>query len=389
MSYYQGPLHPQINPTPFLTLEEAEDAKHKTRFIDRILQKENHKTKWNMTRDHMSAIIANPNLITWDDNDTEGRVIIQALDKLLDLSEVHLNKGARGRQSGDKKEKEDKASRDKNAIKNASTRDNHSCVIMGTANPEMAYLFPLAATSINAAVKRTLGCFGALKTLMDTDFHDTYRPRASQLKGFEGPGNLIAINKQQHTWFDRAFWAFEPLEPDDEEPCVVTLKSHWLPACRTRHPEYAVLDDSFNDSINRFLRELTQAHDEGLKPRRLKVGTGVLRAHLKTGEEVRSGHLFKIQHGSVENAQYCRDMALVHWRLVRMSVFRGITEIEGPLPVGDVGHDDLDDHDGTPSKGKGKAPDQRQGRPSTGEDSSPKRLRRTASSSSTARLSSI
>ncbi|CAG7566418.1 unnamed protein product [Fusarium equiseti] len=152
--------------------------------------------------------------------------------------------------------------------------------------------------------------------------------------------NLFALNPALHGLMDKAFVAFEVFSvgerPDGRWD--TTLKFHFLPVCKT----YSVSSPRTLEGAIEILDDLfDQAQRAGLparEPPKYPRAEGYIGARLKSGEWLRSGHLFPITHANQKAAELCATFFRWQWACARIWCISG-----GAEPQELRGGDDDDD----------------------------------------------
>jgi hypothetical protein len=321
-------------PPPLLTREQALAALRRARETHDIMRERN--PRYQMNRGDLAVIIENAKLYDRNAPDTSARAIRQRITDHIVLSgsfmKHRLKKQPTGAKKKDNKKDKDNKKGKKNPSRNqgvrnrAFHRDGKACVIQGTADPQMAHLFPFSATKDKDACNRTYGCWYVVLSLMGESFHNNYIDLVQKPLSFEFTGNLLAIGEQMHTWLDKGFWAFEPVSvPTNHKgstfPTAVRLI--WLPVC----PGGTVSLEEGSDSVMQIFDILQEAYTKDFPPR-IPTGTGYIGARLRNGEEVQSGQIFVINHESGGEARKFSDMVSLQWRCMRILMMRGLGDLE-------------------------------------------------------------
>ncbi|KAJ4018364.1 hypothetical protein NW752_005479 [Fusarium irregulare] len=118
-------------------------------------------------------------------------------------------------------------------------------------------------------------------------------------------------------------WALEsiqePQKTDKASGWENALKFQWLPDC-SKKLELGESVESIDATIDRVIETLRVAQSNGLPPRSPEEGGDLIEQHLTDGELLRSGHIFRVQHETEEEADFFRDTINMHWVYSRVSM---------------------------------------------------------------------
>lgn len=206
------------------------------------------------------------------------------------------------------------AIRSKRERRAALSRDGYACIITLTAYPTMTYVFP----GFMLVGRRG---FETTRSMMGAQFFIKYIGELDN--EFGSCGNIFALNKELAAWRRMGAWALEsiqePQKTDKASGWENALKFQWLPDC-SKKLELGESVESIDATIDRVIETLRVAQSNGLPPRSPEEGGDLIEQHLTDGELLRSGHIFRVQHETEEEADFFRDTINMHWVYSRVSM---------------------------------------------------------------------
>ncbi|CAG7566413.1 unnamed protein product [Fusarium equiseti] len=134
-------------------------------------------------------------------------------------------------------------------------------------------------------------------------------------------GNMFAVHRGLAVWRRMGFWTFESIqEPQKaDKGWENVLKFYWLPDC-SKKLEPGENIESIDATIDRVIQCLTVAQSKGLLARSPVEGKGVIRHWLDVEQMLCSGHIFRVQHETKDEAVVFRNMINMHWVYSRVSM---------------------------------------------------------------------
>ncbi|RBR24395.1 uncharacterized protein FIESC28_02885 [Fusarium coffeatum] len=268
-------------PTGLLSVAEIEERRPLVHKIEQTIRR--HNDEFKMQQKHLGPAfyLPRPVLDAYIDNKPSG------LQELLE-SNCHL---ASSIQIWEPAEDEE--------TRAASSRDRHACIISRTAYPAIMYVFPGSMAADPQVCEQMMSMMGC-----------ELNPKHE----FGSRGNMFAIHRGLAVWRRMGFWTFESIqEPQKtDKGWENALKFYWLPDCSKKlEPGESI--ESIEAIIDRVIQCLTVAQSNGLPARSPAEGSGVMGHWLDTEQMLRSGHIFRVQHETKEEAVVFRNMINKHW----------------------------------------------------------------------------
>ncbi|KAF5566436.1 hypothetical protein FNAPI_1139 [Fusarium napiforme] len=208
-------------------------------------------------------------------------------------------------------------------------RDMDRCVVTGAADPEVCHIVPWSLNksfrNIMSTRQFSTGISNMLGKRAGTYYESIIAPpiqtgtQATDPRGqSDKTWNMICLSPQLHSWWEKAYFAFEPLFPvksEDGLKARVDLIFHWMPKVVTS----ATLPCS---EITKQVENSLKADPTlSIKPHTCH-GSPIVQAFLRSGERLATGHVFSVEMNKREAGHFYNMMKL-QWISINIVALAG------------------------------------------------------------------
>ncbi|KAF5609326.1 uncharacterized protein FSUBG_4119 [Fusarium subglutinans] len=194
-------------------------------------------------------------------------------------------------------------------------RDMHRCVVTAATDPHVCHIVPwslnkslrniMSMRQFSAGISSMLGVRdgGSYESILAPPIQ-AGDPRGQSDKTW----NMICLSPQLHSWWEKAYFAFEPGLPQKlvgVQKARVDLQFHWMPKVISN------ATTSYKSIAEQVEESLKSDPTLSVKPHTCH-GSPIVQAFLRSGERLATGHWFSIDM-DIDEAEHFYNMMRLQW----------------------------------------------------------------------------
>ncbi|RSL91711.1 hypothetical protein CDV31_015398 [Fusarium ambrosium] len=222
--------------------------------------------------------------------------------------------------------------RNSSAVSACKKRDNNTCVLTGTSDPEVCHIIPFSWNSTQLNIKKTQFVFQASAVLMGaqwTDENSLLLANPDVPGGSDHVWNTICINPLLHKWWAQAFFGLKCLGiiDKDKNTSIVEVQFRWMPRSKKNPTAPCSLTENERKKMEEEIRAFTDGGSLPATPKHGKIGA----SRINLSCPLLSGHTFHIEMPP-EDARRFKDMLDLQWACIVAAALSGAAEAPDLLP---------------------------------------------------------